>query len=1087
MSVEIEKIASIINDISTSNTRVLSLFDKLYRRIKNDEEKVLKLFKIIASHNVQRAAFLYLAYMQRRNWVRDDEVADYLVNTAVNKAKNGIVYEHKLKINIEIHIAIQSVLVIVASKGNTLPEDPFYPMISDILSDESKGNTFVEKCRNIIWYFEELGETMVPVYTTKLLQNLEKISDSIRPKKVFARYSITVSDEYPASVTGYVYEKYKAKDYPSLQYLLKLFPGITFETLGCDLNSFIEDFRECTPSEIMPAVICAGILSENSKEQKEYINLINKDIAFTRIYASLYAVKNGLSDGIEPVKQEQNECKEFVSHLEDIEIETFRFLLSNAPGKILDLLKSLGDANFYKPGINNRTIESATERQTRLSTAELTRLSEYYNDDELTYIYLNSHIRYYVPIQTLFGIMYSRSNYRDDQAMYLSGNYRFQGKLVREVTGQGKSSTYINTNSFLSEPRNIRIRGNVPDQTKDVKFYLGYYQIVDGFNPVAVIERGKTIDELYNMLNRLNKDLDGGDVDFTNNRFLFPHEFTGLGMKIIDILISCHNNSQRTDLLKKIKNNPFHHKFSQNDHYIRFIGSMLSADEKNRCNTLMNQITREHSGYGKRTGMVIFTNTLLRFVFNIDEFTDRLCSKEPGKNPDPLYFNPIRGIVLNVEDNVITADPESVHISGDGFIRIPTGKNNLPDIKTGDYIGFNLSSYDTVNRKINWEKPILYNDRFDRYYLAMNKAGQTLDLSGRDKYILSKGEYRSNKSKGLTSKLALAEVSCINLRINDRDRLISFVDMVKPGNPWGTKSINELSHVQKENNRDNVCDVLFRLIDYHNIDDALYVYFNTSLKAYGLLEYLARELSNRYDRSVVKDAFSRYGVDSDKVLAKSEKQTDYFQLGEYSRNGDKHDYEKAIGYYQKSIELNDRKRGSVIGIIECMIKLQTSVDEPLSLLEKYNDEFTDEDKRFWTAIILASSTDSKSVSKLHPAIDSVCHLKNISRILDCFMKCYTALYKNGFYKETIDVTDKCQKIMLDNQDAIKENRLKKTLRFCRTYKLKSLVMLDMEDEATELALTLSEENPDVSGFKKLLEAADPEQKKSIVSERSLFE
>ena len=41
MSVEIEKIASIINDISTSNTRVLSLFDKLYRRIKNDEEKVL--------------------------------------------------------------------------------------------------------------------------------------------------------------------------------------------------------------------------------------------------------------------------------------------------------------------------------------------------------------------------------------------------------------------------------------------------------------------------------------------------------------------------------------------------------------------------------------------------------------------------------------------------------------------------------------------------------------------------------------------------------------------------------------------------------------------------------------------------------------------------------------------------------------------------------------------------------------------------------------------------------------------------------------------------------------------------------------
>ena len=60
---------------------------------------------------------------------------------------------------------------------------------------------------------------MVPVYTTKLLQNLEKISDSIRPKKVFARYSITVSDEYPASVTGYVYEKYKAKDYPSLQYL----------------------------------------------------------------------------------------------------------------------------------------------------------------------------------------------------------------------------------------------------------------------------------------------------------------------------------------------------------------------------------------------------------------------------------------------------------------------------------------------------------------------------------------------------------------------------------------------------------------------------------------------------------------------------------------------------------------------------------------------------------------------------------------------------------------------------------------------------------------------------------------------------
>ena len=1127
MPTNVEEIALKIRDIEIRHQDALSLFDHYYQQIKNDDNDVLRLFRVI-SPNCERVIILYVYYMQFRNWKRD-AVSDLLIeraNSILNTALSlGNIKMSKNDNSMDYRIAVLTILLLIISEDNVIPEEPLYPFLKEVLQDEDRCNSFMETCRKTIWNLEELGDTYVSLYTTRLLQNFENISDSMLPFMFLSRFDLTVSERYPESTLDYIRSLYQNKDFIKLQYLLRLFADISYEDLGSNIESFFAQAKDCSETETIAAIKCIALLSARKNSPEEFIDFMKNETlssgidTFVDIYVSLYAIKYGVSDAL---ILNQNQSVKHIEQLRVIEDEVFGRMLRSKPDKILSYLRSLGNANYYKHGYDSDTIGFVSDRRKRISTNELLSLSKINDNDQLIYIYLNSYLKRYVPIETLFQIIYSRSTFQYEHKITLSGKYVFKGT----ISHANKTNTfYLKTDDFLSNKETIKVHVlsnyQLPLGTC-VNFQLAYFDLLDDYSPVAVIDCDQ-----YPQTK---------EVGFPDDKYLFPEEIAAIGMQLIDKLSNCADNQKRVDYLKSIKNNPFDLNIGSNDRYIHSIASILTDEEINKCKIFMKQVIGERSDLSQKS--FIFLYSLLRFVIPFDDFIDELSKADRDAFIDKLnradgrvhhrkfgkeFQNAIRGIVVSRNEDSIRIEPLSVILSGRCKFVLCRNDPNKDMIISGNNIHSSILFYFPTSKTIILNRIKMQPD-LTGYYLAMNKAGNTMQISDMAKVLLSskeaasyykpgsaKSAYKllmSNKKTGNyfkpdPAKLAYAELCGIELRLDSRDDLMDFVRLTELTSPWKETAKTTDTINMKKDAIERIEDVISRLCDYYDVDDVFFVYFNTCLKTYGMLEFFVRTLLEfkPNERILIERKCSEFGIDINPFLNAKESHVDYFKLAqEIYEDGKNVNFGESIQYYKKAIEENDpNSRTCVFKIIECMLKLNVDRADAIKIINDNKQLLSISDYYYQYLIILLRLGDnisSEEIDTIDSITDSIFRYtkskadysslnkkkKNnyiqCNRSFDLLSMIIKLLFIYGYYEKVLDLSERALEMVVQYKPSDKP-------RLIRTYKRSKLdaqIWLGLKEEAKKTAYELITDGTGLSYVEKIANASDISEMQSILKQ-----
>ena len=819
-------------------------------------------------------------------------------------------------------IADLSVADLLINSDESLHYEVFGKTVRRIRSREDGYGLLLNRCGELL---SHLNNSNRCIYTIRLISKMiyTRNDDDYRVlsliiKSLSNRPLHFYSDIYP-QVVNCILKIISLNDPFVLQQLLDLFPQINFSMLSMDLTDFLRlsanyPNNRSYSTKVLRLIACAETLNSREEDRlseqqfrtvvyQQFSDVFEKNKSLKETVELRFICKSIADDAtsIDNYLISTNCSSErFIRAPMDVELAAFNALVRDNPTKTALFLKWLGDSNAYKLNFNvrnngiNYSIRIPGLRNTSdLCNSQLVRLSTYCSDEDLVFIYFNSHIRVYLPIEALLRLLYEKSSVKRDD--YMTVNKTFRKYIIDGILLIDKKGEYhFTTEQFLTKTPHLTVSGYERISKENIKkirnenggkvhFTIESFNVAADFNPqITLLNQDKSshltknkreiIEFLADYLEQISERrvftsedvLKLSDMPINLQR---TDDYVLLGMKLIRCCYSFNDNMTSIDFLKHVTRNPF--RINTKNYSSIPMGVNIGETNFQFCLDYVKQIIEGNGAI--EDWLFLYFNTILRSVYYFDSFLARLSNTE---NLDlwmlyDAYEIKMHGKILSIDEKNITIHAFSFKLSSDWSIIYPKA-GELQEYKESDIIAFDLYDFDS-------EKKIIYAENISKAFIknkdfctGMNKAKLTLELDSYDIHNLQRRPIRLNQYE--FKELAINEILAIKLRISDFDVLYNFLSMIYEANPW---SFSEESLpcivVVNDTNKYLIESTINDLIDNNTMEYAVSVYFNTSLRSAFTVDSFIRILVAKYkDINKINTTLSQYTI----VISGYNKNTD---------------------------------------------------------------------------------------------------------------------------------------------------------------------------------------------------------------------
>ena len=908
-----ETITKFVNKILNSEDDEAIYYSNLQFEYFSNQDDFMRFFSLLAKSNLVVASFIFLNYQQKykfnntyvqhmllsRIYKQSNQLVGDVINLQDYKADDENYIKLTSKINQIAELCISDVLI---CNDKSLHDKVFYSNVFRITRNEICYKVFLSRCSELLSLLDNQNRCTGTIkLITKLLDyfcndynNLLLIvlrCLSIRPLRFYGEIS--------SVMINCILAVYKFNNPFILRQLLELFPQVDFNMLKTDLKAFLNLSETCTShrnyeSNIIQLVKCAKIL--NSRDTNAISTSDFRKVVYEH-YAEVFAKNRSLEQSVDAlllciaIKEEPTnldyflkdtiDSEEIISKaLDDVEQEAFLSLVRENPQGVLLFLKRLNTANAFRlnfivrePDINNASYYKS----------QLCRLSPYYDDKDLAYIYFNSHLRFSLPIEELLRIVYDKSSVKRDDYMAVAhtfSDYKINGILIRDKTG-----VYVKTNQFISKFSSLAMAGHERISKNDVNRIL--YEkngevllsveacnISADFNPIVVLyipgentritsSKKAAIDMYVNHLKRIAYNGTYTDSDISKlsqmpRKFSRAQDYEEIGILVLQC---CNSFSNIGDAISFLNRNPhFPYKMQKNYESKLRVNFPLNIKNFNFCKTSVENIALKSGSLEEK--LYIYFNTILRRGYNLDAFLFRVAPKREQIELWPFYdiYNyTFLGKIVSITNEEITIRPYSFNHYKDWSIVYNEALDGQSFV-IGDNVSFDLYKADKNKKLLYAENINKTSVRFTRFCDGMKKASLTLELTEKDYFSFKRCP------SGLTQKemerLAFDEIMAIKQRLSSSEILLDFLSVIEENNPWtfSEKAIPCVIH-NNESNKYLIESTINDLVDNYPIELANRIFFNTSLKSVFTIDnYVRRQIKRHKNVNMVISSLSYYFI-----------------------------------------------------------------------------------------------------------------------------------------------------------------------------------------------------------------------------------
>lgn len=893
-------------------------------RYLSGEEDFVTYFSKITELNLIYAALIYFNFNKQHNVkmhgveaVLIDEIrkqAISLQGPKINLRPTINTTEVQLNELVEEinRIADLSIADLLINSDDSLHYEIFRNIVRRVKSREDGYGLLLNRCGELL---SHLSNSNRCIYTIRLISKMiyTRNDDNNRVLsliiKSLSNRPLHFYSDISQQVINCILKLYNLNDPFVLHQLLELFPQINCSMLSTSIVDFLNHSEKCpNPNDysrrLMKYIACAEVLNsrEESKLSEQQFKTVvyqtykedfEENDALKRTVAFWFACKSIVNDARNTssyLNDLDDSGELLVRALMDIEQSAFNALVRDNPSEVLTFLRCLGDANAFRlnrdvrnTGINYSVRIPGLRNISDLCKSQLVRLSTYCEDEELVFIYFNSHIRVYLPIEELMRILYEKSPIKRDDFMMVNKTFRkyvVDGILSIDKNGEPHFTTeqFLTRTPYLTVSGYGRISKESLERIKKenagtVHFTIESFNVTAGFNPqVTLLNQDKsshltknkreTIEYYADYLEKISERgcFTSSDISTLSEmpvNLRRNNDFVLLGMKLIHCCYSFNDNKNAIEFLKQVSRNPF--RVNTKNYSSIPKGVNIGDDNFQFCLDYVKQIIEGNGAI--EDWLYLYFNTILRSVYYFDSFLTRLSHAD---NLDlwmlyDAYGIKLHGKVISVDEEKIIIHAFSFKISNDWSI-ICQMTDKLCECRESDVITFDLFDFDSEKKVIyveNVSKTLIKNTDF---CTGMNKAKLTLEL---DSYDIHNLQRRLSKiSNHDLKKLAIDEISAIKLRIPDVDSLNEFISLIHDANPWSF-SEDRLPCVitTNETNQFLIISTVNDLVDNYSLEFAVSTYFNSSLKSAFTVDKFVRILVAKYkEANKIYPVLSKYTI-----------------------------------------------------------------------------------------------------------------------------------------------------------------------------------------------------------------------------------
>lgn len=907
-----ETITRFVNRITNKNPYDAIQYSILqYDDLCENADYFVDYFSQLSSSNLFYATFIYHHYKQE-NYFKSNRVENILLSRL-----QELSYQHggsTIDVNQEVEsrdarnnilteitkISEICIMSIILSDNHSLIDYVFRNSVNRLERTEDNYRTFL-RC------FTELTELLDNnsrcFCTVILLSKLAEYYDNenhtfmLMVIRLLARKPLQYDGKKNPRVNKFIQEAYRMNNPFILRQMLLLFPSIDFKTFSTDINAFLNLYRNCSShsdfeSNIIQLIMCAKVLylrSDMKTQSNDFLSIVNEE--YKALFATNCVLKHTfeafiICDNIieNPIEfdrllSEAIACDDIISKaLEDVEQAAFLSLVKKNPEKVLLFLQRLNTANAFRLNVAelNKDISNA-----EVYKSQLIKLSSYYVEKDLAFIFLNSYLRFFLPIEELLKLFYERADKKRDDSMTV--RLTFDGYLIDGYASLVDSKLVIRTNQFCTRFPNLIIKGHNDIPENEIKRIIeekdGYVQLkIQGytlrsrFSPLlAVIMPGENRQIILDMPNRINLYIDilsqiAKRKEYTEDDIESLSKMTRInrysdcklvGLQIVYCCCAFNDNTKSVDFLSNLQYFPF--KMAETS-CLKLKKDAYLNNIKRACLRLAKSVTLNAGSAEDK--LFIYFNTLLKLAYKFDVFLFEIVSDYKQinfVNFDERVNYTMDGSVSLIKDNAVLLNPISF-VKSDDWEVICSDVLNRQVFEVKDAVTFRLSLIDRTTKRIYVKDLEKLQKRGTRFCEAMKKASLTTELNDYD--LSNLGSKPTGLEKPDYKHLANDEINAINLRINDRQALEFFLSKIERANPWTDSNMEMPCHIDKnECNAYILHSTINDLVSNYSVDFAIDVFFKTSLRsAYVLDKFVFDLLAKHNDNSLIMSALAKHSV-----------------------------------------------------------------------------------------------------------------------------------------------------------------------------------------------------------------------------------
>ncbi len=888
-----------------------------------EDDDLATYFSLVSESNLISSSLIYFYFINQHKASMpkvDDILVDAIRRQSLLLDGDKINLQQKANItqahiNDSLHdikrIADLCISNLLVNSDSSLDDEIFYKNVKRIRIRTDSYGFFLNRCGELLSHLDNRNRC---IYTIKLIDkmryycNNENNSALALVLKSLSNRALHFYGEYSSNVLDYIKSLYALNDPFVMLQTLELFPQINFTLLSINLSDYLKLAEKYSPNNdyaknLIQTIACAEIMNsrENSSLSEhdlykfvcqQYKKALNKNEALKRTLALRFICKSIVDypNNFDSLIVEFNSSEELLYRtLVDVENDAFNALVRDNPTKVTKYLKWLDNANVYK--LNYSVRSSSTNYSIRIPgmmniadfcNSQVERLSKYCSIDDLVYIYFNSCIRVYMPIEELMKIAYKKSPKKRDDYMNVKnpfGKYIINGFLSFD----DKQTYRFSTKQFCTLSPYLAVSGyeRISDQdinrikTKnngEVQFAVEACNVAANFRPIiTLIDRDKKSNLVKNKKANIKYYSDYLDKiakkrTYNANDILvlsdMPQHLTTysdyilLGMSLIRSCCFMNNNLKTVKFLEQIGSNPFR---IDSENY-SFVPTSIDIKDEDfvLCSKYINRLIGGNGAL--EDWLYIYFNTIMKSVFPFDVLLQRLEVRKKKLELWTLYD--AYGILLHgkidvLDETYVSIRPISFNLSETWKIICPLS-DETTNYKKSDVVIFGLYSVDKDKKIIYAEKMSKTFIRNTRFCLGMNKAKLTLELDAND--IRNLHRIPSELNRYEYNKLATDELEAIKFRLSNIKSLKSFLSLIQDANPWTFSEHALPCLITKSETTDYLIkSTVNDLVDNCSLEFVVSTYFNTSIKSGITIDEIFYLLFVKYkDINRIVKAFSPY-------------------------------------------------------------------------------------------------------------------------------------------------------------------------------------------------------------------------------------